>query len=155
MRWWCRRIVRTSLDERPDRDLSERSSLVAAQQGGCVGDEAGALDAVSRDADLEQRGRDTVWILAAETGEQRGEVLLCRPTDLPDHAEVDEADPAARFDEQVARVRVGVEEPVLEDHVGGEPGGAGSERGPVDPCGVERVEVADLDALQPLQGEHP
>src|SRR3546814_17712533 len=54
---------------------------------------------------------------------------------------------------QVAGVRVGMEEPVLEDHRQHHVDDASSEVRSVDARGVERLEIRHLDPGDPLEGD--
>src|SRR3546814_8721673 len=56
---------------------------------------------------------------------------------------------------QVAGVRVGMEEPVLEDHRQHHVDDASSEVRSVDARGVERLEIRHLDPGDPLEGDDP
>ena len=59
------------------------------------------------------------------------------------------------FDEQVARMGIGVEEAVLEDHADRDPSGLRRQGPAVHPSPVEAVEVVDLDSDDAFQGQHP
>src|SRR5947207_41737 len=59
------------------------------------------------------------------------------------------------LDEEVARVQVGVEEAVLEDHLEDEPGAPVGQGGAIHAGGLKRGAVGDLAPDHPLQREDP
>ncbi len=70
---------------------------------------------------------------------------------LADHPAVEEGHHAGvEVDEEVAGVRVGVEEAVDEQHLHGCPQRGVTDRGDVEPGGAHRVDVGDLDAADEL-----
>src|SRR3546814_20307984 len=78
-----------------------------------------------------------------------------RGVDGAHHPEVDQSEATVRLHEQVAGVRVGMEEPVLEDHRQHHVDDASSEVRSVDARGVERLEIRHLDPGDPLAGDDP
>src|SRR5690606_18585218 len=81
--------------------------------------------------------------------------------DVPDHAEIDHADRAAGHVEDVPRVRVGVEEAVLQHHLEHDAGTGARQLHPVEPGGVDGGQVAAGNAVEaflhvePLAGPGP
>ena len=63
-------------------------------------------------------------------------------------------DGSVGLDEQVARVRVGVEEAVLEHHGEDEVCASPGQLVPVDAGRVQGGQVVDSDAVHPFQGQH-
>ena len=94
-------------------------------------------------------------MLAHQGQQQRSEAVTQSLVDVPDHAEIDQGDAPVGFDEEVARVRVGVEEAVPEHHLGHRTGRAGRQGRTVGPGGIEPRQVVDLQPVHPLQGQHP
>src|SRR3546814_14381077 len=76
-----------------------------------------------------------------------------RGVDGAHHPEVDQSEATVRLHEQVAGVRVGMEEPVLEDHRQHHVDDASSEVRSVDARGVERLEIRHIDPGDPLEGD--
>ena len=78
-------------------------------------------------------------------GDQDGAELVAQAgrSSVADHAEVDHADPSALLDEEVPRMRVAMEEAVLEDHLRRDSRRRAGELAPVDTGGVKRCEVAE------------
>ncbi len=88
---------------------------------------------------------------AVEDFREEAALLLAEP---PGDAEIDGDDGAVRLDEQVAGMHVGVEEAVAQrvaqerlDEVGGD-------RLQVVAGGAQRLDVGQLDAVDPVHGEH-
>ena len=105
-------------DELDRVDLREARAVVAVVDVAQLGDEL--LLQLLRVADAERgesRGK-RLDPLVDGVDEEAGEARHVLVGQLPDHAEVDEADLLRRLEhDDVRRVRVGVEEPVAEDHV--------------------------------------
>src|SRR3546814_2720385 len=74
-----------------------------------------------------------------------------RGVDGAHHPEVDQSEATVRLHEQVAGVRVGMEEPVLEDHRQHHVDDASSEVRSVDARGVERLEIRSEEHTSELQ----
>ena len=87
-----------------------------------------------------------------EHGAQGG---ACRAVHGADHAEVDESDPTVGLDEEVARVRIGMNEAVLEDHAEHRGHRAMGEQAAIDSRSVDPGPVVDLQPPQPFEDENP
>lgn len=141
------------LDQRRERDLTDRLPLVMGNQIREVGAQGGPIHLAADDAQREHRSCYPIRVLSGERDQQRAQLLAQAVVELADHAEGDDPQPASLLDEEVARVRVGVKEAVLEDHLGGHSGRQLGERVAVDAGLVERVGVVDLDAADTLEGQ--
>ena len=141
-------------DHGPDRDLAHRPAVIAGSQVLDVPLQRRSVDVAARDPELVQRIDLAIRILARE-GEQGPDQLLldARPHGT-DHAEVDDADPLPGLDEEVSRVRVGVKEPIPEDHLEDHPRAIRRDPASVQSGRFEGGEVVDLDPIDPLQGQH-
>ena len=117
--------------------------------------QCGAVDMAARDSQLEQRIHLAIWILAGE-GEQRPyQLLLDARSDRAHHPEIDDADPLPRLDEEIAGVGIGMKEAVSEDHLEHHACAVHRHPAAIEPGGIQGGKVIDLDAIDPLQGEHP
>ncbi|MBI5105850.1 MAG: response regulator, partial [Solirubrobacterales bacterium] len=108
-----------------------------------------------RSEEYRRRGGDPAGIAVHEPQQQGAKPLPQLVVDLADHAEVDQPDDAARLDEEVAGMRIGVEEPILEHHLGDDPRRTLGQRMAVDPGSVQRVQVGDVEPPDPLERQHP
>src|SRR6185503_4649941 len=145
-----------SLPDELDRvDLREARAVVAVVDVAKLGDEL--LLHLPRIADAE-RGeplRQRLDPLVHRVDEQAGEARHVLVRQLPDHAEVDEADLLRRLEHHdVGGVRVGMEEAVPEDHVHLRLGDQIGEPPPLLQRVRLGVEVPKLHALEELQREH-
>ena len=137
--------------QRGDVDLAEAAPPVERDESDQVRPELLPVDLSLHHRKLEQRLGQFVDVMAGQGSQDRRQVMPKPVVHLPHHAEVDQTDAAVRLDEQVARVRIGVEEPVFEDHAHGHPGRLGGQGRPVDPSSVERGQVVDLGPGDPFQ----
>ena len=82
--------------------------------------QAGAIDDPGRvpSASSASASRSGSW--RRNPCQEAAKLLTQAVVRLPDHPEVDDSDAPRRLDEEVAGMRIGVEEPVLEDHLGGD-----------------------------------
>ena len=93
-------------------------------------------------------------VAADEAVEDFGEIAPLRLAEPPHDAEIDGDDVAGRIDEEIALVHVGVEEAVAQrlaqERLHQPPG---DER-QVVAGGLQRLRVGELDALDPVEGQH-
>ena len=82
------------------------------------------------------------------------QVMLREVAHASDHAEVHERDPTAGLDEEVARMRVGVEEAELQQLAQERTHRRLGDATPRDARAVQRREMRDLDALDALEREY-
>ena len=148
---------RERLPDELDRvDLREARAVVAVVDVAQLGDELlleilGVAHAERRES-LRQGFDPLADGVDEETGEA-GHVLVGQ---LPDHAEVDEADLLRRLEHHDVRgVRVGMEEAVAEDHVHPRLGDQVREPLPLLDGIRVRVEIPELNALEQLEREDP
>ena len=106
------------------------------------------------DAEVAEPARDGVDVLGRSVHEQPRELDHVLVGELPRLAEVDEAELAGVEDEDVPRVRVGVEEPVTEDHRHPRVGHPVGHVSPLVRAQRLEVEVDHLRPVQELEREH-
>ena len=85
---------------------------------------------------------------------QRDQVITEFLTEVPDHAEVDDGNAPVRLHEQVARVRVRVEETVFEHHLANGVRGLPRQQVTIHAGVLQGRVVVDLDADHPFHGQH-
>src|SRR3546814_5929714 len=97
-------------------DLSQRAIVVLLDERCQAGAEGGAIHggAGHREVDesLGERGRAA----QGESDEELGEPVVQFLIEFADHLEVDQRDTAVGTHEEIPRVQIRVEEPVVEDH---------------------------------------
>ena len=87
--------------------------------------------------------------------EQPGERLDVALAHVADHAEIEQGEVARGRQEEVARVGVAVEEPVLEGHLEDRLGPHGGDAPPLGGSERERTDVPEPGPLDVLLGQHP
>ena len=117
--------------------------------------QVGPVDSLPGDAELEQGVDLALRVVARERDQGPDQLFAGALVNRADHAEIDNVDPAAGLDEEVAGMRVGVVEAVPEDHLEHGVGPPPGDFRPVDAGRVQRGKVVDLDTADTLQGEHP
>src|SRR5437660_12290722 len=105
------------VDHRADRDFADRPAVVAGSKMLDVTPERRPVDVTAGDTELVENIDLPVGILR-RVGEQRPhQLLLDARTHGANHAEIDDADPPARLDEEVTGMRIGMEEAIPEHHL--------------------------------------
>ena len=142
------------VDHRADRDFADRPAVVAGSKMLDVTPERRPVDVTAGDTELVKHIDLPIGILGRVGKQGPDQLLLDARTHGADHAEVDDADPPARLDEEVARMRIGMEEAVPEHHLQHHPGAVHRHLPAVDAGAVQGREVVHLDAVDPLEGKH-
>src|SRR2546430_15882845 len=136
-----------------DGDLPYRPPVIPGPEVLDVALQCRPVDMAARDPEFVERIDVAVGILAHHGQQRPYQLLLDAVPSRADHAEVDDRDPLARLDEEVAGMRVGMKEPVpehhLEHHSGAVPGNFPS----IEPGGFDGSQIVDLDAGNALQGQ--
>ncbi len=135
-------------------DLGEARAVVAVEEVSQLGDELLLAFLRIPDAELGQPLGERLDVLVRDVDEEAGplgDVLLGEAAGLP---EIDEADPVRLEDEDVGRVRVGVEEAVAEDHRHPRLGQNLGEPAALLGRPAEHLEVGELGAVEVLEREH-
>src|SRR6266542_4447376 len=109
------REVEHVAQQRSGPDLVELESDVAVEDVADVLAELGDGGARVGDADPVHDARDALRITQRHRDDERDERLLLRAREPPHEPEVEQGDPVSGEDEDVPRVRVPVEEPILEE----------------------------------------
>ena len=101
-----------------------------------------------------QHQRSLLAVTVADRQQEFDDLVLHPRRHVRDHAQVDEREPPVVGEDQVARVRIGVQHTVIEDHseVGAEQ--LLDDRPRIDVHQPERPDVGDLLALDPLHRQH-
>ena len=132
-----------------------RAAVVAVEEHLELGAELLLARRVVADAELAEPARDRVDVLGRGVDEEPRELRHVVVGELPRLAEVDEPERARLEHEDVRRMRIGVEEPVPEDHRHPRVGQPVGDVAPlVGPHRLE-VEVGDLRAREVLEREDP
>ena len=120
-----------------------------------VGRERGLVEVVRRGADPQQGGGELRRVVGGDGDEHVFEVFAQRFGEPPDHPEVEQAEHSARQREQVARVRIGVVEAVLEDHFEEQVGAVAGELAPIVLVPGRVFESREFLSVEPLERENP
>ena len=119
-----------------------------------VGAELAIVEARSRRAQADERVGDPAAVGGLEGVEQLDQGQPLVGAQFADEAEVEEDDlTGLRVDEDVARVRIAVEEAVDEDLLDERPDEDRAQVGRVHAGGAQALDVGDLDALHELRGQ--
>ena len=97
-------------------DVREPGAVVAVEEHPAAPSGTPARVGRVADAELAQPTRDGIDVLGGSVDEEHRELRHVVVGELPGLAEVDEAERTRLEDEDVRRVRVGMEEAVPEDH---------------------------------------
>ncbi len=141
-------------------DLPDRHPVVGLQQLGEVLlqlllELLGVRGIVAREAQAQVVAGERIEVLLPQGDEDVREmlhVLLGHPADDP---EIDQPDPAVRQDEDVPRVRIGVEQAVAQHHLEERRRPLERDLAAREPEPRERRMIVDPDALDPLHDQHP
>ena len=110
------------LQQAGDRQVAHRDTRIAVDQVREIPSELGAVECLEGPADRQDGRGKPLGVFAGDRVEQANERVAEVAVDPADAAEVEQADHAARQDEDVGRVRVGVEQAVakhlLQDRLG-------------------------------------
>src|SRR5438445_7613791 len=98
------------VDHRADRDLAHRPAVVAGSKMLDVAPERRPVDVTAGDTELVENIDLPVGVLGRVSEQRPDKLLLDARSHSADHAEVDHADSPAGLDEEVAGMRIGMEE---------------------------------------------
>lgn len=147
---------RQDVDDQPgQRQVRQRHPAEPPDQGLQPDAQGFSVDTGRVPDQVEHRPGGPVQVPTQEGNEQGDQVLAKGVVELAHHAEVDHRQTAVGCDEEVARVRVGMEEAVLEDHLAQHPGGPRRKLPAVDAGHVEGRHVVDLQAVDAFEGQDP
>ena len=142
-----------ALQERADADVAQRHVRVVERELVHVRGEPLLVHRVLA-RPVEQHLEHRLVVVAREAGEEIHDLVAPRRREPSGHAEVDHRDAVAGQIEHVARMRVGVEEAVHQDHLQHRVGAALREEPGVEPGALDRREVVPRDALDALLHVH-